>query len=141
MKKNERFFWISALITAIIVFTFIFFTNKAKSDNDENDQYLYARIFEKTLNIVRNNYVDVESVKPKDLYFGAIDGLLNSLKDEHTNFLSPKVWKELHESLSGQFEGLGIHIGLKDNWLTVIAPIEGTPAFKAGLQPATSYIK
>jgi carboxyl-terminal processing protease len=131
--KKERIFWMSLLIGVTVSFSSLYFANRLSSDNDDANAYRYARIFEKTYNIIRDYYVDSNKAKTKKLYFGAIEGLLKSLGDEHTSFLSPKIWKELHESLSGEFEGLGIVIGLRDNYLTVISPIEGSPAFKKGI--------
>ena len=141
MKKRIGYFCVSFIIISLSISLIFTLTNTASSDDESSDHYLYARIFEKTINIVRNNYVNIKKIKPKGLYFGAIEGMLKSLSDEHTTFLSPKIWKELHESLSGRFEGLGIHIGIRDNWLTVIAPIEGAPAYKAGLHPADVIFK
>lgn len=135
MKNKERYIWITILVVVISVFSMLYLANPAQSENENSSSYLYGRIFEETYKLIRNNYVDPQKADVKTLYFGAIDGLMRSLEDEHTSFLPPKVWKELREGLDGQFEGLGIHIGLKDHLLTVISPIEGSPAFKAGLRP------
>ncbi len=134
MKNKERYIWIAVLTLTVILFSSLYLTDTMSSNRTSN-MFLYGRIFEQTLKIVRNNYVDPKKAKAKSLYFGAIEGLLKSLDDQHTSFLSPKIWKELRESLDGKFEGLGIHIGIRDDMLTVIAPIEGSPAWKEGLHP------
>ncbi len=134
MRTKERYIWMSILIVIVVIFSSLYFT-KTMSSSRTSNMFLYGRIFEQTLKLVRNNYVDSKKTLPKRLYFGAIEGLLKSLGDQHTSFLSPKVWKELRESLDGKFEGLGIHIGIRNDMLTVIAPIEGSPAWKEGLQP------
>src|ERR1019366_1803785 len=79
-------------------------------------------------------------VKNKDLVYGAIKGMLETL-DPHSNFLPPDVFKDMKIDTSGKFGGLGIEIGVKDSLLTVIAPIEDTPAWKAGLRPDDRILK
>lgn len=101
-------------------------------------RYEYLELFNKVLQFVRANYVD--EVKTKTLVEGAIKGMLETL-DPHSNFLPPDVYKEMQVDTSGKFGGLGIEIGMKDNILTVMAPIEDTPAWKAGLRPNDRIIK
>ena len=72
--------------------------------------------------------------------YGAIKGMLNTLYP-HTSFMPPEVYKEMQVDTKGEFGGLGIQIGIKDNMLTVIAPIEGTPADKAGIKAGDKIIK
>ena len=99
---------------------------------------IYLELFQKVLHFVEANYVD--EVKNKELVYGAIKGMLETL-DPHSNFLPPEVFKEMKVDTSGKFGGLGIEIGLKDNVLTVISPIEDTPAWKAGLKPNDRIVK
>ncbi len=103
-----------------------------------NERYENLELFQKVLQFVETNYVD--QVKNKDLMHGAIKGMLETL-DPHSNFLPPDVFKDMKVDTSGKFGGLGIEIGMKDNVLTVIAPIEDTPAWKAGLKPNDRIIK
>jgi carboxyl-terminal processing protease len=103
-----------------------------------NDRYENLELFQKVLHFVEANYV--EEVKNKDLIHGAIKGMLAEL-DPHSNFLPPDVFKDMKIDTSGKFGGLGIEIGMKDNVLTVIAPIEDTPAWKAGLKPNDRIVK
>lgn len=79
---------------------------------------------------VRRNYVTEKSYR--DLVHGALRGMLESL-DPHSGFLEPKAFEGMQEDTRGVFSGIGIHIGVRDGLLTVIAPIEDTPAFRAGL--------
>jgi len=97
----------------------------------EGEGYEELRIFTEVMAMVKKYYV--EDVKTKDLVNGAIKGMLNSL-DPHSSFMSPDAYKEMQVDTKGEFGGLGIQIGMKDNVLTVIAPIEDTPAFKAGIK-------
>ena len=100
--------------------------------------YEELRTFTEVLTLVKKNYVD--EVKTKDLVIGAIKGMMNSL-DPHSSYMTPEALKELQVETKGEFGGLGIHIGIKDGMLTVIAPIEDTPAFKAGIKAGDKILK
>ncbi len=89
------------------------------------------RTFSQVVDIVLATYV--ERVDPEKLVREAIKGMLNSL-DPYTEFLEEADFKELRVRTEGQFGGIGIHIGTMDGQLTVIAPIEGTPAERAGIR-------
>jgi len=102
------------------------------------DGYEELKTFTEALSLVRKNYV--EETKPKDLIYGAIKGMLNSL-DPHSAFMTPEQYKEMQVDTKGEFGGLGIQIGIKDGMLTVIAPIEDTPAYKAGINAGDKIIK
>lgn len=104
----------------------------------QQERYENLELFQKVLHFVEANYVD--PVKNKDLMYGAIKGMLETL-DPHSNFLPPDVFKDMKIDTSGKFGGLGIEIGMKDNILTIIAPIEDTPAWKAGLKPGDRIVK
>jgi carboxyl-terminal processing protease len=100
--------------------------------------YEQLRLFTEVLSIVQNQYVD--EVPPKDLIYGAIKGTLRGL-DPHSSFLDPDSYREMQVETSGSFGGLGIEITLKDDILTVVSPIEGTPAYRAGLLTGDRIIK
>lgn len=100
--------------------------------------YEELKVFTEALSLVRKNYV--EDVKPKDLIYGAIKGMLGSL-DPHSAFMSPEQYKEMQVDTRGEFGGLGIQIGIKDGMLTVIAPLEDTPAYKVGIKSGDRIIK
>ncbi len=104
----------------------------------QQERYQNLELFQKVLHFVEMNYVD--EVKNKDLVQGAIKGMLETL-DPHSNFLPADVFKDMKIDTSGKFGGLGIEIGMKDSILTVIAPIEDTPAWKAGLRPNDRIVK
>src|SRR4051812_20413041 len=111
---------------------------EAGAPSAHTDRYENIELFQKVLHFVESNYVD--PVKNKDLIYGAIKGMLETL-DPHSNFLPPDVFKDMKIDTSGKFGGLGIEIGVKDSLLTVIAPIEETPAWKAGLRPDDRILK
>ncbi|UCD34248.1 MAG: S41 family peptidase [Nitrospiraceae bacterium] len=107
-------------------------------DADDNSHYTRIKTFAESLSLVKKNYV--EEVDEKDLVYGAIKGMLSSL-DPHSSFMPPEAFKEMQIDTKGEFGGLGIQIGIKDNMLTIIAPIEDTPADKAGVQAGDKIIK
>jgi carboxyl-terminal processing protease len=100
--------------------------------------YQELQLFTDVLSIVRRSYV--EEVPVKDLVYGAIDGMLASL-DPHSGFMPPEVYKEMKIDTRGEFGGLGVEITLKDDMLTIVAPIEDTPAFRAGLASGDRIFK
>ncbi|MBI2360409.1 MAG: S41 family peptidase, partial [Deltaproteobacteria bacterium] len=102
------------------------------------EDYESLEAFTNILSIVRKNYVD--EVKTKDLLSGAINGMLHSM-DPHSAYLTPDLYKELQMDTQGKFGGLGIEITVKDGILTVVSPIEDTPAYRAGVKPGDQIFK
>lgn len=106
--------------------------------NAEGDFYDELKLFSEAISLVRKNYV--EEVKPKELIYGSIKGMMGSL-DPHSTFMTPEQYKEMQVDTKGEFGGVGIQIGIKDGMLTVIAPIEDTPAYNAGIKAGDKIIK
>lgn len=103
-----------------------------------DEAYDTLKVFTEVLTLVRNNYV--ESAESKDLIYGAIRGMLTTL-DPHSSFMPPEVYKEMQIETQGSFGGLGIEITVRDRHLTVVAPIEGTPADRAGIQAGDRIVQ
>ncbi|MGB9712084.1 MAG: S41 family peptidase [Dissulfurimicrobium sp.] len=104
----------------------------------EGGTYEQLKLFATVFDLVQRNYV--EEVNPQKLIYGAIQGMLTSL-DPHSSFLTPDEYKELQVETKGVFSGIGIEISMKDGIITVVSPIEGTPADKAGLKANDKIIK
>jgi carboxyl-terminal processing protease len=102
---------------------------------DTRDQ---LSVFAEALGVIEENHVDPKDTKK--LIYGAIKGMVGSL-DQHSSFMAPEEFKELQIETKGSFSGIGIEITLKDNLLIVVSPIEGTPAYRAGLQAGDRIIK
>ena len=102
------------------------------------ETYDELETFTNILSIVQKNYVD--PVNTKQLLEGAVNGMLGSL-DPHSAYLTPELYKELQVDTKGSFGGLGIEITNRGGILTVVSPIEDTPAAKAGIQPGDQIIK
>ncbi len=103
-----------------------------------NPTYEDLRVFADVLGLLQKEYV--EETKSKDLIYGAIKGMLETL-DPHSAFLPPNMFKEMQEETKGRFEGLGIEITIREGVLTVVSPIEDTPAFKAGIQAGDQILR
>jgi len=100
--------------------------------------YEELKVFSDVLDIIEKNFVD--PVDSKKLIRGAIRGMISSL-DPHSAFLLPESYKDLQIETRGQFSGIGIVITLQHNVVTVISPIDGTPAYKAGIKAGDQIIK
>ncbi len=99
---------------------------------------VHLQVFAQALDLIEQNYVERKPVK--DLIYGAIQGTVGTL-DPHSSFLTPEEFRELQIETKGKFSGIGIEIALKDRILTVVSPIEGTPAFRAGLEAGDQILK
>lgn len=102
------------------------------------ESYENLKIFTEVFNQIQINYVN--QVDSKQLVYGAIKGMVKTL-DPHSSFLTPEDYKYMQVDTEGKFEGLGIEISIKNDILTVISPIEGTPAYRAGIKPGDKIIK
>jgi carboxyl-terminal processing protease len=104
-----------------------------------NSTFEELKLFSDVIYIIQKDYV--EETKSKDLIYGAIKGMLETL-DPHSGFMSPNMFKDMQDETKGRFEGIGIGITIKEGVLTVEgSPIEDTPAFKAGIQSGDQILK
>ncbi len=128
------------LIFVLIILSVLFGSQQYvfSSTDDLQETYKNLEVFSNVLSIVQQNYVD--DIDTKETLEGAIKGMLTSL-DPHSSFLKPADFKELRVETKGSFSGIGIEITIKDDILTVVSPIEDTPAFKTGIQAGDRIIK
>ena len=135
MRNVKKVAMVSALL---LVLTLSLGGGVASKSQDTSATYENLRLFTEVLSIVQSQYVD--EVPAKDVIYNAIKGTLRGL-DPHSSFLDPEMYREMQVETSGSFGGLGIEITLRDDILTVVAPIEGTPAYRAGVQPGDRIVK
>ncbi|MBI3752490.1 MAG: S41 family peptidase [Deltaproteobacteria bacterium] len=133
--KGRRLVALSAIAVAISIFLW---GASYRVSAVSTKAYENIRIFTDALSIVQDNYV--EEVDPKNLIYGAVKGMLQGL-DPHSSFMTPEEYKEMQVETKGSFGGIGIEIGIRDGMLTVVAPIEDTPAFKAGIKAGDRIVK
>lgn len=117
---------------------FIISSQRHSSAEGKGSDYESIELFTDVMAIIKKSYV--EEVDTKKLVYGAINGMLSSL-DPHSSFMPPDTYKEMKIDTKGAFGGLGIEISIKDGVLTVISPIEDTPAFKAGIKAGDMILK
>lgn len=126
------------IVVVVALVTFIGISTQRRCDAQGGKEYEYIGLFTDVMTIVKKSYV--EEVDSKKLIYGAINGMLASL-DPHSSFMSPETFKEMKVETKGAFGGLGIEISMKDGILTVISPIEDTPAQKAGIKSGDQIFK
>ncbi len=110
------------------------------SVGDRDLAYEKMALFTKVIEQIREHYVDEDKTSYKDLIYGALRGMLQSL-DAHSQFMDPEMYNDMKDDTAGEFGGLGIVISIKDGILTIIAPMEDTPGFRAGLLPGDKIIE
>ncbi len=136
MVSKKR--WALAVVSFVLVVGLVVLTRWAVTGVNAQSTYEDLKTFTEVLTLIKKNYV--EEVKGKELIQGAIKGMVTSL-DPHSGYLTPDAFKELQVETKGEFGGIGIQIGIKDNMLTVIAPIEDTPAYRAGIKAGDKILK
>ena len=129
---------LAILISGLVIFTFVSLAISGVEKKKKDDLYRQVELFADSLAIVQNEYV--EEAKSKDLIYGALKGMLAAL-DPHSQFMDPDTYNELKVDTEGKFGGLGIEITIKDGLLTVVTPIEDTPAWKAGIKTNDRIVK
>ncbi|MHB8122839.1 MAG: S41 family peptidase [Desulfuromonadaceae bacterium] len=124
----------------VVAFLSIFIISSQRHSIAEakGSDYESIELFTDVMSIIKKSYV--EEVDTKKLVYGAINGMLSSL-DPHSSFMTPETYKEMKIDTKGAFGGLGIEISVKEGVLTVISPIEDTPAFKAGIKAGDMILK
>src|SRR5947208_4832266 len=127
-----------ALGVNLILGARIFLSSAQAAEKDS--PYPSLELFSYVMEKVRKDYVDGQKVTYQDLVYGALKGMLNTL-DPHSEFMEPEKYKELQNDTQGAFGGLGIVISMKDNFITVVAPMEDTPGFKAGILSGDRIVK
>jgi carboxyl-terminal processing protease len=133
--KKNMVRWIALVVGAVGV---LFWAISPIGSTVPPQTYEKLRIFTDVVSIVQKNYA--EEIESKEIIYNAIKGMLKGL-DPHSSFMTPEDYKEMQVETRGVFGGIGIEIGMRDDILTVIAPIEETPAFRAGIKAGDKIIK
>ena len=118
------------ILKICIYIFFIFFSSSTYSYDNNEEKYKYLDLFGQVFDRVRSSYV--EEVSDQELIEKAIDGMLSGL-DPHSGYMNEEIWKEMQMDTKGKFGGLGIEITMEEGFVKVIAPIEDTPAYDAGI--------
>ena len=139
MEHNQRRrLWMLGPMVVVALLSGVLIGKGWERTGHASETYEELRTFSEVLTQVQKNYVD--DTKVKDLVQGAIRGMLSTL-DPHSAYMTPEMYKEMQVETKGEFGGVGIQIGVKENRLAVIAPIDGTPAQRAGIKAGDYIIK
>lgn len=132
--------WNRVVVMWVVLVVLVFSLSPSSTADRKAAEELYNQmeVFTDSITLIQNNYVD--EIEPRKLIHGAIRGMLSSL-DPHSQFMEPDFYKEMKVQTEGEFGGLGIEIGIKDELLTVISPIDGTPAYEAGIKAGDKIVK
>lgn len=142
MKKglqNKKVQWvISVILTSFLLLSLSSGAQKVLATSDSNKPYKDLKIFSEVFHKIQTNYF--EAVDTEELIEGSINGMLRTL-DPHSSYMNKDIYKEMQIETEGEFGGLGIEITIRNNILTVVSPIEDTPAFAAGIKAGDKIIK
>jgi len=130
-QDPKRRFWILGPMLVVALVLGVLLGKGLEKTGHATETYEELKTFSEVLTQVQKSYVD--ETKVKDLVQGAIRGMLSTL-DPHSAYMTADMYKEMQVETKGEFGGVGIQIGVKENRLAVIAPIEGTPAHRAGVK-------
>ena len=139
-RRDRRNAVARALLLAVLLLAtafgaFMAGRSQSPASLDAEDRKSLA-LYAEALDTVRNNYVDQRDIHPKQEAYGAIEGMLDTLGDDgHTRFLTPEEREQNDQSLSGTYVGIGVQLEKKNGEIMVAAPIQGSPAEKAGISP------
>lgn len=141
IKRKRIITLISFFVLVSIIGGFLFYNVRANSKTDEEMLFNNLEPFFEALNLVRFEYIK-KDIDLDIVIQGAIRGMLKSLDDPYTRYMDPQVLKREQEDMFlGRFGGLGIIISMKDEQLTIISPIEDTPAYRAGIKAGDKVIE
>jgi len=152
-KKTKKYILIPIwIILLFIVFSFGFFIGQNRQPsidkieglaNKETSQTIDAdfSLFWDAWHLIEKKYVNRLDLDREKMVYGAISGLVESLDDPYSVFMEPQESKKFIDDISGSFEGIGAEIGIRKGTLTIISPLEGNPAQRAGLKPGDKVLK
>lgn len=140
---NKNFFIFIFLISAILIsfwFGILVGTSRVECKICSPEDIDFS-LFWEAYNQIQEKYSDPEDIDIKKIVYGAITGMVKSIGDPYTVFFTPEEAKIFQEDVAGVFEGVGMEVGIRKGGLTVISPLEGTPAQKAGIRAGDRIIK
>src|SRR5438270_10675471 len=139
MKRRVIYGVVVAALGINLVVGALVYRNSAQAA-EKDSAYPSIELFSYVMEKVRKDYVDGTNLTYQELVYGALKGMVNTL-DPHSEFLDPEKYKELQNDTEGHFGGIGIVVAMKDNFVTVVAPMEDTPGFKAGILSGDRILK
>ena len=137
--KNKN---ITKILITLSLFIFVFgmgfkigeYKALLNTTNQSSNKNIDFNLFWQTWDRLEEKYVDQKKIDPVKMFYGAIKGMVASVGDPYTFFLTPEENKDAKDDLGGKFTGIGAQLGLKDNQIIIIAPLKDSPALKAGIK-------
>lgn len=146
-RKPRSHYFFGVLIVMLVAVSFIggFSLGQGKSNKSRqvalgatatttNDDLFDFNVYWETWDALRSNFVYNSKLKDKDMFYGSLKGLAAAANDPYTVFMTPDETKDFNNDLAGTFEGIGAEVGMRNNIVTIVAPLSGAPAEKAGLK-------
>lgn len=141
IKRKKIITLISIFVVVFIINGFLFYNTEANGKNNEEGLFSSLEPFFETLNLVRSEYVE-KDLDINKIVRGAIKGMLKVLDDPYTRYMDPQAFKREQEDMFlGYFGGLGVIISVKDDQITIISPIEDTPAYRVGIKAGDKIVE
>jgi carboxyl-terminal processing protease len=150
MKKKQLPIWIIGFVLIMLGFGMMmgliigcqWLVAFTPSDKIPADTENHFRLIAEAWNTVRRVYVDRKAIDPQNMTYGAISGMVDALGDTgHSRFLTPKMFEQEQSYSKGKLEGIGVEVRMKDTKLVIVAPLDGSPAQKAGLKAGEIILK
>ncbi|HEY4984926.1 MAG TPA: S41 family peptidase [Verrucomicrobiae bacterium] len=138
--KRRLIYGLVALVLVVNLFIGASVYSAASAAAQKDSPYPNMELFSIVLEKVRRDYVDGTNLTYQQLVYGALKGMVDTL-DPHSEFLDPEEYRELQSDTQGNFGGLGIQVGMKDGYVTVISPMDDSPGFRAGILSGDRIIK
>ncbi len=140
MKRRLIYSSVSLLLTVNLIVGARIYLSSAHAAEKDDSAYSNLELFTEVLQKVRQDYVDGTNLTYHDLITASLKGMVGSL-DPHSEFLDPDEYQELQDDTEGEFGGLGLVVVMKDNYVTVVTPMEDTPGFRAGILSGDRIVK
>jgi len=141
MKLKLKDFLIPVILAILLIASFSYgkYTGRLECKICPPEEVDFS-LFWQTWDLLQEKYVDKTKLNTQEMIYGAISGMVNSLEDPYTVFFKPDETKRFIDDVKGTFEGVGMEVGIREGQVQVIAPLEGTPAQKAGLRAGDKII-
>ncbi len=140
MKRRLIYGLVIAVLLLNLAIGAHIYLSSAQAAEQKDSVYPNLELFANVLEKVRTDYVDGTNLTYHDLVYDALKGMINSL-DPHSEFMDPEEYQELQSDTEGEFGGLGLMVTMKDNYVTVVTPMDDTPAFRAGILAGDRIVK
>src|SRR5215831_19419513 len=132
MKRRVIFGLVAVALLLNLAVGAKIYLSSAKSSSAADNASANLELFSDALQKIRTEYVDGKDLTYQQLVYSALKGAVSKL-DPHSEFLDASSFQQLQDETEGQFGGLGLVVGIKGGYITVVSPMEDTPAFRAGI--------